>query len=200
MELTELRQHARAIFDSGVASVDARAAIIRAIRFDGNYLRLFDRGFDLSTTQVYVIAVGKAAAAMAIGLHDSLGDSITRGLITGALLNSAAGLDPKRWQLLSGGHPLPNEESLGAARAAFELLDHANANRGLVIYLISGGGSAMIEWPRDDGITLNDLREANRQLISCGAPIRRCSAISSIWARRHSMRRIASMRPRFRRR
>jgi len=47
----------------------------------------------------------------------------------------------------------------------------------LIIFLISGGGSATIEWPQDDRITLADLREANHQLISCGASISEVNTI-----------------------
>jgi hydroxypyruvate reductase len=75
--------------------------------------------------------------------------------------------------VFAGGHPLPNEASIEAARAAFALLRAADARaeRALVIFLISGGGSAMLEWPRDESITLAELREANGALVSCGAGI-----------------------------
>ncbi len=77
----------------------------------------------------------------------------------------------------SGGHPLPNEASLASARAAFELLDRANAEEALVVFLISGGGSAMIEWPVSDDISLADLRTANQVLVSCGASIAEINAV-----------------------
>lgn len=77
----------------------------------------------------------------------------------------------------SGGHPLPNEESLASARAAFELLDRANADEATVVFLISGGGSAMIEWPVSDDISLADLRAANQILVSCGASIAEVNAV-----------------------
>jgi glycerate 2-kinase len=82
-----------------------------------------------------------------------------------------------RWQVFAGGHPLPNEESLRAARASFELLRRADIEGALVIFLISGGGSAMIEWPRDEQTTLEELRAANRALVSCGASIKEINAV-----------------------
>ena len=84
---------------------------------------------------------------------------------------------PSRWRVFAGGHPLPNQESLDAAQAAFDLLRRADEEHALVVFLISGGGSAMIEWPRDERITLADLREANRQLVSCGASITEINAV-----------------------
>ena len=84
---------------------------------------------------------------------------------------------PGRWRVFAGGHPLPNEESLAAARASFDLLRRADSTGALVIFLISGGGSVMIEWPRDPRITLEELQAANRALISCGASIAEVNAV-----------------------
>ena len=97
---------------------------------------------------------------MAIGLEEALGARLTQRVLTS-----------------SGGHPLPNEDSLAAAQAAFELLDRANAAEALVVFLISGGGSAMIEWPVSDDISLADLRAANQILVSCGASITEVNAV-----------------------
>jgi len=76
-----------------------------------------------------------------------------------------------------GGHPEPDESSLAAARASFQLLQRANEERALVIFLVSGGGSAMIEWPVNGMISLDDLKAANRLLVNCGASI---SEINSV--------------------
>ena len=97
---------------------------------------------------------------MALGLADALGDKLSAPVVVS-----------------SGGHPLPNEASLASARDAFQLLDRANNEQATIIFLISGGGSAMIEWPISDDISLDDLRSANRQLVSCGASI---SEINSV--------------------
>ena len=83
----------------------------------------------------------------------------------------------KRWQYFEGGHPIPNEASLDAAEAALALLDRANQERALVIFLISGGGSAMLEAPVSKEITLEELRSANQTLVSCGASISEINAV-----------------------
>ena len=51
------------------------------------------------------------------------------------------------------------------------------ANDALVIFLISGGGSAMIEWPVSEDISLSDLRFANQELVSCGASIAEMNSV-----------------------
>jgi len=147
-DLHELHRHARAIFSHALTAVDPRPVTKDAIT-----------NLNLSAP-IYSIAVGKAATSMALGLHDALGDKLS-GRVVASL----------------GGHPLPNESSLASARAAFELLDRANNEQATVLFLISGGGSAMIEWPIREDISLDDLRSANQTLVSCGASI---SEINSV--------------------
>lgn len=97
---------------------------------------------------------------MALGLDDALGDKLSAPTVVSL-----------------GGHPLPNEASLASARTTFELLDRVNDEQATIIFLISGGGSAMIEWPITDDISLDDLRAANQTLISCGARIAEINSV-----------------------
>ena len=156
-----LKSDARLIFDHAVSSVDPRAAVKEAVP-----------QLNVSFHPVYSIAIGKAATSMALGLDDALGEKLTAGVIVSSTRHNA-----ERWQDFIGGHPLPNDASLASARAAFALLDRANAEQATVIFLISGGGSATIEWPIDDQISLLDLRAANQDLISCGASIAEVNSV-----------------------
>ena len=141
------KETARAIFDHALLAVDPCQAVRNA-------------HLDLPSGPIYSIAIGKAAKSMARGLEDALSDKLTAPVL-----------------IAVGGHPLPDENSLAAAQAAFTLLDHANAEQATVIFLVSGGGSAMIEWPVSDDISLADLQAANRTLISCGASIAEVNAV-----------------------
>lgn len=126
---------------------------------------------------VCAIAIGKAAAEMAAGLNRKLGNKLTAGIVA---VPQTADYTPAQltgWRTFAAGHPLPNEASLAAAQAAFALLDQANQEEALVVFLISGGGSACLEWPANDQLSLEDLREANRLLISCGATIAEVNAV-----------------------
>ena len=165
-QLTELRSIAREIFEASLLAVDAREVTRKAIGVEGNRVRIGQTVLD-ATKPIYVVSLGKASMAMAEALNETLGERITSGIITGP--------QPQRlsanWQVFSGGHPLPNADSLNAASAAFQLLDKANDEHAVVIFAVSGGGSAMIEWPSTSAISLDDLREANRILVSCGATI-----------------------------
>ena len=156
-----LREDARLIFDHALSSVDPRKAVNHELN-----------SAHLDTRPIYSIAIGKAATSMALGLDDALGEKLTAGVIVSSTPHIS-----NRWQSFIGGHPLPNESSLAAARATFTLLDRANTEQAIVIFLISGGGSAMIEWPVSDDISLRDLRAANQDLISCGASIAEVNSV-----------------------
>src|SRR5215470_12978877 len=142
-----MKEQARAIFDYALSRVDPQQAVKNV-------------HLELSSGPIYSIAIGKAAASMARGLEDALGDRLTAPVL-----------------IATGGHPLPDKNSLASARAAFALLDRANAEEATVVFLISGGGSAMIEWPVSDQISLADLQAANKTLISCGASIAEVNAV-----------------------
>lgn len=188
-ELEQLRDAALEIFRAALRGADARAAVRRAVCLQGPLLNVCETTINLAEGRrpVYSIAIGKAAHAMAPALDEILGARLTAGILAGLAIeqsrdDSESGAVAKlssseRWRVYAGGHPLPNEESLKAARAAFEIMRRAEDERALIIFLISGGGSALIEWPRDEGTTLAELREANRTLVNCGASIAEINAV-----------------------
>lgn len=177
--LTQLRMAAREIFDEALCGVDAEEAVRRAVQLEGSRVNFCEAAtVEISESRdIYSIAIGKAAPAMASALDVIVGNRIAAGVLAGNRLGyrPADGGErvnlSSRWQIFQGGHPEPNDQSLAAAQASFRLLERANAERALVIFLISGGGSAMLEWPIDDSITLADLRAANKTLVNCGASI-----------------------------
>ena len=175
IHLSALRNAALEIFADALRAVDARAATQQAADLEGPILGILEKNLSFSSP-IYVVGIGKAARQMALGLNDALGEKISHGIITAAPEITEHSFD-SRWQSFNGGHPLPNEASLAAAQAVFKLIDRANAEAALVIFLVSGGGSAMIEWPVNEEITLADLREANRLLVECGASISEINAV-----------------------
>ncbi|HEU4479266.1 MAG TPA: glycerate-2-kinase family protein, partial [Pyrinomonadaceae bacterium] len=173
MKRTSLHNEAREIFEAALRSVDARAAIQHAITLNNSLLKAGDIEIDISGRPIYLVAIGKASATMAAGLTDVLGERITQGIVCGPTHQA---LHPQTWSTFAGGHPLPTEESIVAARSVLRLLANAE-NEALVFFLISGGGSAMFELPINERITIDELREANRQLVSCGATIAEINAV-----------------------
>jgi hydroxypyruvate reductase len=194
-DLPALHLAAREIFDETLRSVDANMAVRRAVRLEGSSLKIVNTTLNLNNNRagIYAIAIGKAARPMASALSGILGERLTAGVITAPSIKhsqssavatktnaSAMLIDnslPACWRVFEGGHPLPNLESLQAARAAFDLLHRANLEQAIVIFLLSGGGSALMEWPRDEATTLEDLRKMNEALVSCGADIAEINAV-----------------------
>ena len=154
-------------------SVDARLGVQHAVTLNDSLLKAGNTEIDISGRPIYLVAIGKASAAMTAGLTDVLGERITQGIVCGPPHQA---LRPQTWPTFIGGHPLPTEESILAARSALRLLANAE-NDALIFFLISGGGSAMFELPIDERITIDELREANRQLVSCGATIAEINAV-----------------------
>ena len=177
LNLMQLRLAAHEIFDEALHAIDPHRAVLSSLRRNGLQLNVRDSSIDIGNRRIYSIAMGKAAPRMAAAIDDVLGESLTSGVITS---NPAALSQVKlstRWQQFHGGHPEPNGQSLAAAAAAFDLLDRADEEHAAVTFLISGGGSAMIEWPISGNITLADLRAANKVLVNCGASIAEINSV-----------------------
>lgn len=174
---------ARQIFHETLLRIDARDAVRRAVQMNGSRLIILDDAFeiDLQNTPVYVVAVGKAAYPMTIVFNESVGKWIKGGVVSGVIPKIETKTDipllNSNWKFFEGGHPLPNEESLAEARACLSLLKEADSEKSLIVFLISGGGSAMMELPRDLEISLSDLRLLNQTLVTSGAAITEINAV-----------------------
>lgn len=173
--IESLRLTARAIFNEALQSVDAAEAVRRAVCVNNEVFRVCQSEYELKNfSAIYSIAIGKAAFPMAKALTDVLGQRFTKGVISSP--KNVMKLD-RGWRSFQGGHPLPNEESFAAARAAREVFEEANKTDSLVVFLVSGGGSALMELPRDERVTLKDFQETSRVLVTCGAKIEEINTI-----------------------
>ncbi|MCB9877259.1 MAG: DUF4147 domain-containing protein [Planctomycetes bacterium] len=121
----------------------------------------------LGDARLLVIAFGKAARPMAAALLEHVDASSVRGLVVPPTGDDAP-LGP--FEVLPGGHPLPDAGSLAAGARALQLARSVAADEH-VVFLVSGGGSAMLELPADPAVTLDDLRVLNRALVGSGADI-----------------------------
>jgi hydroxypyruvate reductase len=165
----ELAQIATEVFRRTIRLIEVEGVVERAISRAGGVLRITGEEIDPARVErVVVVAIGKAALPMAVAAGRMLGERLTAGIIA---TNESTGSIPKGFQLFTGGHPVPNEASLAAADAAIELLQNHNDERTLLLFLVSGGGSALFERPIAGSITLADLQEVNRVLVGCGAVI-----------------------------
>ncbi len=118
----------------------------------------------------HLVALGKAADAMAAGALDGAADGLRAGLVVTRYghQDTAAYRDP-RILSLEAGHPLPDERSLAAGNALRLFLREAPADARF-LFLISGGTSSIVEAPVP-GVGLEILRELNLWLLGSGLPI-----------------------------
>jgi glycerate 2-kinase len=115
-----------------------------------------------------ILAVGKAAAAMARGTRSAISPSFSPRRLLVRPQSSPALLDPG-WEQRSGGHPLPDRQSVAAGERVRDLLA-ALAPGQKLLALVSGGASACLELPAP-GLTLEDLIATQRLLLASGLPI-----------------------------
>jgi len=163
------KQLAREIFSDTLAALDIPRVMELKLALTGSVLTLDDAAIDLSVfSTTFVVAIGKAAHAMAAGLRSFLPDTCQfRGVV--AAPTKPASTIPGLEYFVAG-HPNPNADSWRAAEAILSLLRGAD-ERAVVFFLLSGGGSALTELPIVPGMRLEDLQAANHTLVTCGAPI-----------------------------
>lgn len=168
-----MREAALAIFQSALAESSVRKAFARHVHCERGILRVCDDLYDLhSYSRALVIALGKAGHTMAEALSEQVGASL-EGIVASSV-EPMAQLHGFRY--FHGGHPTPNAESMQAASAMLRLLQAQPASA-LVIFLLSGGGSSIVEKPIDDEISLDDLVATYRALVHSGAPIAEINAV-----------------------
>jgi len=167
--MADLKQLARRIFHETLAAIDIPLTMQRKLVREGSLLRCGPAAFDLSQfKKIRVVAIGKAAHAMLDGLKDILPSDFSFAGIASAPVSPSK--PHPGIQYFIGGHPIPNEDSWNAAKAILEMLVACDSQT-LVFFLLSGGGSALVELPLDPLLTLSDMQQIHRVLIGCGAPI-----------------------------
>ena len=167
--MPQLKQLARQIFHETLAAIDIPATMQRKLRRKGTLLVCGAAKIDLRDFEkLRVVAIGKAAHAMVDGLALVLAPFVRlEGVVSAptAPRKPVAGM-----KYFVAGHPVPNAESWKAAEAILALLKRCN-EKTLVFFLLSGGGSALVELPLDPAQTLENVQQVHRALVTCGAPI-----------------------------
>lgn len=131
----------------------------RAVRNSLNELQL--------NGNIYIIAIGKAAWVMAQTASAFLNDKVKMGLIVTKYGHSRGPL--KMFEIIEAGHPTPDENSIRGAKRMLEILESLE-QKDIVLFLLSGGGSSLVELPMD-GLDLEDIQTVTRKLLFCGADI-----------------------------
>ena len=162
------KNHLLQIFNEALLSVNGRSVV-------GNYLANFK-----FVQPVRVIAIGKAAEAMAAGAIDVLGQRDYQCLIiskryTNGETDPLSDFDAERVTVIRSGHPLPDEHSLQAGQVLLEFI-HQSPPETELLFLISGGASSLVE-VLPANVKLGDFKKVNQWLLASGFTIEQMNAV-----------------------
>ena len=169
---------AKAIFLKGLSAVDPSVILKERVRIDRDRLLIRTEGgsekvFDLNDLhKIFLVGTGKASGSMARAIEEILGDRITRGVIT---TKYGHAVPLHKTEIIEAGHPLPDRKGYEGAKKIQRLLKESG-QEDLVIFLLSGGGSALLPFPADR-IDLKEKQEVTQLLLDCGAGIREINTI-----------------------
>ena len=173
-----MKKAAKVIYSKALSAVDPSKILKERIRIEGDHLSIKMEGdsekiFDLrSFHKIFLAGAGKASVSMARAIEELFGDRVTKGMITtkyGHLLPL------KQTQVIEAGHPIPDRKGYEGARKIQRLLKVSGPDD-LVIFLLSGGGSALLPFPADD-IELKEKQEVTQLLLDCGADIEEINTV-----------------------
>ncbi len=150
---SRLRKDANAIIASSIRAVQPDEAVKRALTG-----KIF-------TGKVVLVAAGKAAWQMAKAAYDYMGDRIDSGVVVTKYGHVKGPIG--NFICREAGHPVPDENSFSGTQEALNLVENLTAED-TVLFLLSGGGSALFEKPLVSGPVLQDI---TNQLLACGADI-----------------------------
>jgi len=154
------RDAMRAIWDAALAAGDVAPLVRRHLRIDSRYARVF------------LLGAGKASGAMAAAAEEVAGDRVAGGFV---VVKDGYGGRLSRVEIAEAGHPVPDARGLAASARLLEIARSAGEND-LVLFLVSGGGSALTPAPAPP-ITLAEKQEVTRLLLASGATIGELNAV-----------------------
>jgi glycerate-2-kinase len=168
-----IEDDARLIFHQTLKAIDPKTVIRKKLKLKENTLNVEKQAVDLSRfKEVVLIGMGKASLTAGESVEELMGERIKRGLL---VCDRRRRVKVKS-EVIIAGHPVPDENSFEAGRQILSLVQSCDENS-LIIFLISGGGSSLVELPATPEITLEDVKELNRILTGCGASIREINQV-----------------------
>jgi hydroxypyruvate reductase len=176
--LDEMRRMAKDIFLKALTAVDPSIILKDRIRIEKDHLLVrieenLENIFDLKVfDNIFLVGTGKASNLMAQAVEKILGGRITKGIITTKYSHL---LPLKKTETIEAGHPIPDQNGYVGAKKIQNLLKETGP-KDLIIFLLSGGGSALLPFPAQ-GIDLKEKQEATQLLLDCGADIKEINTI-----------------------
>lgn len=167
LAVNELRRDALGIAEAGFKAINTEKVVKSKMQVSGDELRIGDTSYKIDGRKVYFVGIGKCAVSAGHAIEKILGDALTAGI---ALDVSDTGPDSgSKIEVYIGTHPLPSDENVRATQSIMGFLA-GKSESDLVIFFISGGGSALLCLPTAP-TTCTEESELFKQLTEKGAPI-----------------------------
>ena len=167
------REAARAIWQAALGAGEVTPLIAAALAREGDRLRAGPLTLDVSRVRhVIVLGCGKASGAMACAVEGALGEWITGGFV---VVKDGYRVPTRVVEVAEAGHPVPDPRGLAASSRLLALAREARVED-LVVFLVSGGGSALTPAPSPP-ITLEEKQAVTRLLLAAGATIGELNAV-----------------------
>ena len=158
------------IIQESLSAVDPYSCIKNALHLEDGNLYVDHHRFPLdSYDRVVLLSIGKAANAMGKAVYGILGERLSDGILVCKTAFRSEDVFPTFITQFTGGHPIPNQGSVDAGKAVLNLLQDLT-DSDLVIFCISGGGSALVTHLPEE-ISLNDLQALTRLMLENGCSI-----------------------------
>ncbi len=159
----------RNIFDESLLAVDPYKAVSRHI---GHVLSRYEKE---KLNSLYVISFGKAAPSMARAVADGVENALTNGIVITKYNHTGKQRFADSIAVYEAGHPIPDENGVRATGEVLTMLKKADEDT-FVVFLISGGGSALLTCPHE-GILLVEKQEVTDLLLKAGADIQELNTV-----------------------
>jgi glycerate 2-kinase len=157
------------VMAAALEAVDPGVAVSEHLRRDKNQLLISGKTYDLSAyRRIILIGAGKAGAPMARASAELLSGYLVGGLVIVKEGYLGDPIDPAI-EVFEAGHPIPDQRGQDATLRMLDMLDGLG-RKDLVLFLISGGGSALMHVPVE-GVSLADLQQLTAILLAVGADI-----------------------------
>ncbi len=164
--------------EAALSRADPRISIKKHIRRVGDCIEVSTGRKYCPRERVYVLGFGKASEAMTNGILESLGELVSGGVVI-APSPTTSRIGPV--DVLPGDHPIPGENTLSSTKKLLEVAQSLPRDS-LTLVLISGGGSALLEYPVE-GITLREIAEITNELMKRGADIYELNTVRKHFSR-----------------
>ncbi len=172
-KLLGLRQVASSAYQEALLAANPEEAVLRHLRVKGDILLIGDVDYFLNKfKRVVVIGAGKASGLMARAIEGLLSDRIDSGLV---VVKHGLAEPLRHIKVRAANHPVPDRQGLKATKELIEHVEPLDEND-LVICLISGGGSSLLEAP-SQGLNLEDLQTANDLFLASGMNINEINCV-----------------------